>query len=72
MSEKFEDMKLKLINNFADYIPSYPTFQMGYFEGRRNQKRLVVQLEDLKQMYQFFKEGDNIKLWCEGKERRVA
>ena len=70
MSEKFEsvkDMKLKLIDSFPDYVPSTPTFQVGCFEDRGNQKRWVVQLEDLKQMYQSFREGDSIKLWCEAK-----
>ena len=65
MSEKFEsfkDMKLKLIDSFPDYVPSTPRFQVGYFEGRGNQKRWAVQLEDLKQLYQSFKEGDSIKL----------
>ena len=70
MSEKFDSvngLKLKLIDSFSEYIPSTPTFQIGYFEGRGSQKRWIVQLEDLKKMYQSVCEGDEIKLWCEAK-----
>ena len=54
MSEKFDSvngLKLKLIDSFPEYVPSSPTFQVGYLVGRRNQKRWIVQQEDLKMMY---------------------
>ena len=70
MSEKFDSvngLKLKLIDSFPEYVPSSPTFQIGYLEGRGSQKRWIVRIEDLKKMYESFNEEDDIKLWCEAK-----
>lgn len=71
-SRKFEsvsDLKMKLIDSFPEYVGPAPHFQVGYLEGRGNQKRWVVRVEDLKAMYDAFFEGDTIKLWCDGKEK---
>ena len=55
------------MDSFPEYVPSSPTFQVGYLEGRGNQKRWIVQQEDLKVMYESFNREDDIKLWCESK-----
>ena len=47
-----------------------PTFQIGYLEGWGNQKRWIVQQEDLKMMYESFNPEDNIKLWCELRQQK--
>ena len=41
---------------------------MGFLEGWGNQKRWIVQVEDLENMYNVFHEEDTIKLWCDEKE----
>ena len=68
MSDKFDSvngLKLKLMDSFPEYVPSLPTFQVGYLEGRGSQTRWIVQ--DLKMMYESFNPEDVIKLWCESK-----
>ena len=76
VTEKFDSviqLKLKLIDSFSEYIPSAPAeFQVGYLEGRGSQKRWMVRSEDLEKMYDSFYEGDEIKLWCEGKSKDCA
>ena len=70
MSEKFDSvngLRLKLMDSFPEYVPSSPTFQVGYLGGRGNQKHWIVQQEDLKVMYKSFNREDDIKLWCESK-----
>lgn len=72
MSEKFEcisDLKMKLIDSFPEYIGPTPNFHVGYIEGRGNQKRWIVRIEDLNAMYDVFCEGETIKLWCDAKEK---
>ena len=69
-SERFvsvTNLKLKLIDCFPECVPSSPTFQVGYLEGRGSQKRWIVCSADLTKMYDAFKDGDEIKLWCEAK-----
>ena len=70
MSEKFDflnGLKLKLIDSFLEYVPSSPTFQVGYLEGCAHHKHWIVQQEDLKLMYESFNPEDDIKLWYEAK-----
>ena len=72
VSDKFDSvngLKLKLMDSFSEYVPSSPTFQIGYLEGRGNQKRWIVKQEDLRVMYESFNPGDDIKLWCESKTK---
>lgn len=72
MSERFASptqLKLSLIEHFSEYVPSTPEFHVGHLEGRGSQKRWIVRSEDLKNMYDAFYEGDEIKLWCEGKSK---
>ncbi len=65
-------LKQKLIDSFPEYIPSMVDFQVGYLEGRGNQKRWIVRAEDLVKMYESVYEGDVIKLWCEGKGKEQS
>lgn len=74
MSGKFEsitDLKMKLIDCWPEYIGPTTNFQLGYLEGHGNQKRWIVRLEDLKNMYDNCEEGAKIKLWCEAKEKET-
>ena len=47
MSEKFDSVKLKLIDSLLEYVPSSPTFQVGYLEGHAHHKHWIVRQEDL-------------------------
>ena len=72
MTSKFQsvnDLKMKLIDSFPEYIGPSPNFQVGYLEGRGSQKRWIVRMDDLRALYNAFEEGDTIKLWCDGKEK---
>ena len=62
-------LKLKLIDSFSEYVPATHEFQVGYLEGWGSQKRWIVRSEDLEKMYDTFYNGDEIKLWYEGKSK---
>ena len=75
MTEMFDSVvKLKenLIESFPEYVPSTLDFQVGYLEGRNSQKRWIVRSADLEKMYEAYEEGEEIKLWCEGKVKDCA
>ena len=72
MTSKFQsvnDLKMKLIDSFPEYIGPSPNFQVGYLEGHGSQKRWIVRMDDLRALYNTFEEGDTMKLWCDGKEK---
>ena len=75
MTEKFDSVvKLKesLMESFPEYVPSTLDYQVGYLEGRNSQKRWIVRFADLEKMYKAYEEGEEIKLWCEGKVKECA
>lgn len=75
MTEMFDSVvKLKenLIESFPEYVPSTLDFQVGYLEGRNSQKWWIVRSADLEKMYEAYEEGEEIKLWCEGKVKDCA
>lgn len=63
------NLRRKLMDSFPEYVSSDPDFQVGYLEGRGRQKRWIVRVEDLTSMYEAFYEGDEVRLWCDGKGR---
>lgn len=75
MTETFSSIiKLKesLIESFPEYVPSSLDFQIGYLEGRSSQKRWIVRAADLQKMYEAYDDGEEIKLWCEGKSKECV
>ena len=53
VSAKFEslsELKLKLMDDFSEFVPSTPQFQVGCMEGNSKQ-HLIISREDLEAMY---------------------
>ena len=61
------ELKTKLKEDFADKLPPNPTFEVGYIEKRNNAKRWIEEVSDLATMYQMFRPGSTVTIWCEGK-----
>lgn len=59
------ELKMKLIDDFPDFVSSTPNFQVGFIEGRSSQQWIVAR-EDLNTMYDSAKD-DEITLWCDKK-----
>ena len=68
VSSRFEsvaELKLKLMDDFQEFVSSTPNFQVGFIEGRSTQQWMVAR-EDLNTMYASAKD-DEITLWCDKK-----
>ena len=69
MSNRFEsvsELKLKLMDDFKDFIPSTPDFQVGYIEGSSKQ-HWIISREDLDMMYESARGKGEVLLWCDKK-----
>ena len=51
-----------------DEIPD-GDFNVGYFEGNQHKKKWLVSGNDLEAMYTYYKGKEQIKLWCDGKQK---
>ena len=62
------DLKVKLMEEFGEQIPTTVQFSVGYFEGRQSTKKWLVSQDDLAAMYVSFtcSGKTSICLWCEG------
>ena len=68
--ESPKQLKLALIESFPDHVPSHLEFQIGYFEGRSSHsKRWIISINDVDAMYEVYMDGDDITLWCDGKNK---
>ena len=68
VSSRFEsiaELKLKLMDDFQEFVSSTPNFQVGFIEGRSSQQWIIAR-EDLNTMYMSAKD-DEITLWCDKK-----
>ena len=59
-------IRQKLKESFSDKVPSSTDFAIGYFEKRCNAKRWIEEAADCKSMYESYKRGDTITIWCVG------
>ena len=64
-------IKVHLIDKFGDQVPQTINFNIGYFEGRQSKKRWLCCQEDLNAMYQCYKEGGEISLWCDSRQLSI-
>ena len=63
------EIKEALSDKDGEEIPDINCYySLGYFEGRYQKKRWLANGEDLSLMYQKFKPGSEIFLWCDGRE----
>ena len=68
--ESPKQLKLALIESFPDHVPSHLEFQIGYIEGRSSHsKRWIISINDVDAMYEVYMDGDDITLWCDGKNK---
>ena len=68
VSSRFEsiaELKLKLMDDFQEFVSSTSNFQVGFIEGRSTQQWMVAR-EDLNTMYASAND-DEITLWCDKK-----
>ena len=45
------DLKVKLIEQFENQLPTTLTFNIGYYDGHQSEKRWVCDKHDLEAMY---------------------
>ena len=60
-------MKLKLMDDFPEQVPSTMEFQLGYFLGKQSTKHWLMCQADLDSIYAALKGKQNVLLWCDGK-----
>ena len=65
-------MKLKLMEDFTEFVPSDINFHVGYFEGKASAKKWIVSSEDCNAMYDAHWSGDQITIWCDAKEKGAS
>ena len=56
-------IRQKLEESFSEKLAS-TEFQIGYIEKRCNAKRWIEEPADCKSMYDSYRKGDTITLWC--------
>ena len=59
-------IRVKLIEELKDNVPDNATFDIGFFDGTT--KLLMVSTDDVNSMYQKYKNGGAIMLWCVGRQ----
>ena len=64
-------LRVKLIEEFQDGVPSTVTFNVGYFEGQQHSKISMITADDLSTMYSRYPKGE-ITLWCDGSSGQEA
>ena len=60
MTSKFESvngLRVQLMDEFEEHVPSTATFGVGYFEGKHQSKIWLVTPEDLKKLYELHPKG---------------
>ena len=63
--ESLRRLKLKLMEEFDDLVPSQVEFEVGYFSGKQSKKHWLIGDDDLVQMYETVKNKSSIFLWCD-------
>ena len=67
--DSITSLKLKLMDQFSEYVPSTTEFQVGYFTGKQSSKHWLMCQADLDQMNETLKASKGkIMLWCDGKK----
>ncbi len=61
-------LKVHLIETLGEQVPETINFNLGYFEGRQSKKRWLCCQDDLDAMYQCYKDGGEITLWCDARK----
>ena len=59
---------MALYHELEDDIPDNEEYNLGYFEGKQQKKKWLVNPSDLDAMYACFEGKKWISLWCDGKQ----
>jgi hypothetical protein len=62
------DLRVHLLDDFADELPNVVNFEVGYYEKRS--KCMIKVNEDLDRMYAYYKAGEEVLLWCDADSGR--
>ena len=60
-------LRVKLVEEFEEQVPSTLTFNVGYFEGQSHSKISLVCNDDLDTMYARYNKKCDITLWCDSR-----
>ena len=63
-------LKTALSDELQSHVSNKSNFNIGYMEG--NRKIWLVNSDDLKSMYEKYKQGGQIVLWCDGRPEDEA
>ena len=55
------------MEKLGEQVPATTKFNIGYFEGKPSKRRWIYCQQDIDAMYQFFKPGSEVMLWCDAK-----
>ena len=61
------DIRIKLIDQFGEQVPSTLDFTVGYYDGSQQAKVWLCTTDDLNTMYSKHPDGGSLSLWCDGK-----
>ena len=61
------DIRIKLIDQFGEQVPSTLDFTVGYYDGSQQAKVWLCTTDDLNAMYSKHPNGGSLSLWCDGK-----
>ena len=64
---RFTDVKVRIMEEFEDYVPDSTRFSIGYYEGQT--KRWICAEVDLSKLYEIYSQQPDkeVLLWCEGR-----
>ena len=65
--DSITSLKVRLMEQFSEYVPSTIEFQVGYFTGKQSTKHWLMCQADLEQMNETLKTSKGKVMWCEGK-----
>ena len=56
------------MEKIGEHVPDTVHFSIGYFEHKLSKKRWLCCQDDLQDMYECFKDGGEVTLWCDAKK----
>ena len=62
-----KDIRIKLIEEFGEQVPSNLDFTVGFYDGSQQAKVWLCTTDDLTSMYSKYLNGSSLSLWCDGK-----
>ncbi len=60
-------VKLKIMEELDNLVPSTMDFHVGYFSGKQSKKHWLIEDGDLKEMYEMANVKKSVFLWCDSR-----